>query len=406
MSSVIRLDAIPITNLPQLVKSDAVEPYSTKVNCVLRCDQLPTYQHLEVSVNGVLQQSVREQEQTVFSWQFVKASDEVRIRMLSRGEIKKYWQGCWNERDAILHLGTLPIQVFFNGKQQPLVMAVGGITSAATLAAMHSATEEASGNGHVAVLSELENGEHKSSEQQKNGEPIIVQNLLVIAEPQPSSTPSLLNDSKIEDQGKGDESYELEGDEQDEVEEDESYEMEENGLVRKKDGELFVLQGSSQAVDEFTAEPHLAAFYADPLAYNEALEALKDLLATMPPKTIIIDLRRHSQTKKRNQGYSGLSKERLRATFGGKYWDRGWAIQTTYQSDSSSDKHFSRWRLILVDPDRHPDGILSFVEYLQAGYSMVVMDGAASYVESSRRAVIEELQKRLPNLHLIVGPIE
>lgn len=123
----------------------------------------------------------------------------------------------------------------------------------------------------------------------------------------------------------------------------------------------------------------------------------------MSSKTILVDLRLHSRTKKKYQAQSGISKDQLRAAFGGKYWDRGWAIQTALRP-ASSEGNFSRWRPVVVDPDTQPDGIPSLIRHLQEGFSIIVMDSVAAYEESPRRGVIEELQKRLPGL--VVGPVE
>jgi hypothetical protein len=444
MTGVLRLDAIPITGLPRMVKSDPVEPYSTKVNCVLHCERLPAHQHLEVSFNGLPQQSLSEGDQIIFSWQFEKASDEVRIKLFNRGIAIRHWQGCWNERDAILHLGTLPIQVFFDGKPQPNVPVVGGFTSAETLAAIQQAPEEVNGNGPPIALSTSDDKTHEPdllvSEKQTASGVVVVQDLLVIAEPRPSSSEQFADGSRREDEPEEvsqDEPNEVKKDEFeeddemdekgkdgfdemeegepgevsedgfDEVGEDEPEEVKEDKLDEVRsfgESEPFVVQEDLQVVESGpTTGPRIAAFHASPLAYEKTLAALKELMALMPPKTIIVDLRRHSRTKKRSQGQSELSKDRLRATFGGKYWDRGWAIETTYQRASASEEHFSPWRQVLVDPDRSPDGIPSFVKHLQEGYSLVMIDNLAAYAESPRRAVIEELQKRISNL--AVGPL-
>ena len=442
MSSIIRLDAIPIPGLPQIVKSDPREPSSTKVNCVLHCEPLPAHQHLEVSINGVLLQGVAEGDQIVFSWQLMKASDDVRIKLFKRGVVMKYWQGCWNERDALLHLGTLPVQVFFDGKPQP----PGGSALVATLEAMQRVGEGINHNGHTAVVSRAgdDNEAHASRE---NENVVVVQDLAVIAVPHPSlmvpqpdyeTTEGEPNEFEHDGQEEEEESDGQEEDRWDEVrEEDETDEFEHDGQDEEEDlnvqnsheEEVVVVDGQEEvgvedekvnteesepvvvlsdphAVDEGgdrAQGPRIAAFHANPLAAEETLEALKGLMETMPPKTIILDLRRHSKTRKRDQGQSELSKDRLRAIFGGKYWDRGWAIQTSYQRDASVEAGLSSWQQILVDPDGHQDGIPSFVEQLQAGYSVVVMDGSVSYTQSPRRAVIEELQKRVSNL--VVGPV-
>ena len=58
MSAIIRLHAIPITDLPQRVKSEGPLESVAAVNCLLQSQDLPAHQHLEVRVNGVLQQGV------------------------------------------------------------------------------------------------------------------------------------------------------------------------------------------------------------------------------------------------------------------------------------------------------------------------------------------------------------
>ncbi len=203
MTGVIRLDAIPIMGLPQIVKSDPVEPASTKVNCVLHCEAFPTTQHLEVRVNGALQQQVEEGHQLVFCWQLATATDEVRIKLFKRGVLEQHWQGCWNERDALLSLGTLPVQVFFDGRLQPPVAAIGGSTSAATLKALQPGPEEGSSRESGAVLSTSSNGTHEpgkpESELRATNGVVVVQDLIVVAEPKSVEEVPLLDDRGSEE---------------------------------------------------------------------------------------------------------------------------------------------------------------------------------------------------------------
>lgn len=153
----ILLNAIPITSLPQKSKMDvSPTPLEPRVNCMLQSGPLPAHQALEVRVNDVLQTGVQGEGQVVFSWQFFKASDEVRIVLLNRGIRMKQWQGCWNERDAILYSGTLPVQVFFAGKPQPMMEAAMPTSSSAAIANLPSWLSEAangnSGYGGTMVL--------------------------------------------------------------------------------------------------------------------------------------------------------------------------------------------------------------------------------------------------------------
>src|SRR5712692_5055927 len=91
--NMLRLEAIPITNLPQVTRAESPPtPYTTRINCILHSGQLLEHQRLEVHVNGTRQEGVLEGNQFVFSWQFCVASDEVRITLLSRGAEVKHWQ--------------------------------------------------------------------------------------------------------------------------------------------------------------------------------------------------------------------------------------------------------------------------------------------------------------------------
>ncbi len=347
----------------------------------------------------------------------------------------KHWQGCWNERDAILSTGTLAVQVFFDGKPQPTLAAIGGLTSAATLAAMQPSLEAVNGKGHQDVLCKPGNTLSAPDAQPDDREGIIVQDLLVLAEPRLSST-ELQNyqektDDEVEDRvgGEAREEVEAEGETEDEPDDEREDELEneiEDESDDEREGELGGEQddepddeivGSEAARKEaietqedpqtvaqsvITVGMRIATFHANSQHSEETLDALKKLLATMPSKTVLIDLRQQSQSKKRRQEPGGLSKDRLRAVFGGTYWDRGWAIQTAYRSVPTSESP-SGWRRVVIHPESHPDGILSLVRFLQEGYSMVVIDQMAAYAESPRRGVIEELHNRLPDL--VVGPL-
>jgi hypothetical protein len=402
MSDVFRLDAISITNLPQRVQSDPITPEGTIVSVVLHAPRLPAHQHLEVTVNGVVQAGVAEGEQIAFSWQWKKATDEASINVFRRGALVHHWQGRWDECDVIVHQGLLPIQIFLNGKP---VKARSGFTSSATVATLSSAQDATSGNRHSAAIVEPEHdtpGATIQANEQNNGAaPVVVQDLLVL--------PELLSGvmAPHSNHEEGEETVEESGtapsDEGSAARPDgtEGSEREEK-LVRDEEPEPFARQDARPATTERTAVwPRLVPFHLNSLHEEETVAELKALLARMP-KTILVDLRHHPRIARKTSEPRDLSKERLRAVFGGIYWERGWAIQT--QSCLDVVDRVPRLRQILVHPDQDPDGIPSLVKQLQAGYSLVVMDERASYAESPRRAVIEELHKRLPDV--IVGPVE
>lgn len=455
----IRLDAIPITRLPQISKGNAPESDTGRVNCILHSGHLSAYQELEVQVNGTLLTGGREGDQRVFTWQFSQASDEVRITLLSRGIRTKHWQGCWNERDAILHAGTLPIQVFFNGKPQPLLEAM----MAPVLSADHAhmaliPTETVNGSGLPGAIIAVSGEENTLETRQElpGGEPetVIVQDLLIIAASGQHSGIQPEREKKYPEETKEDESDEeahtvqwngnervpeeknideetnqwSEDDEDEESEsalwEDERQEVdqeerEDNDDIPFVETDEIVEEESSHddpancpkadAQEQTPLSPRtgrsIAAFHAGPLAVEETLQALKNLVAVMPPKTLIIDVRPTSRQKKKYQASEVLSKQLLRAVFGAKFWDRGWAIQTTSQAVPPSENvRGTAWRYIVNTPDSHPDGISWLVRKLEEGYSLVVLDSIAQYRESRRRAIIEELQQRVSDLH--VGPLQ
>ena len=447
----IRLNAIPITGLPQMSKADVPESYTVRVNCVLYSGQLAEYQELEVQVNRVPLKGRREGNQSVFTWQFFQASDEVQIALLSRGRRIKHWQGCWNERDAILHAGTLPVQIFFEGKLQTMAT-----VSSAALARRSSSLAETVIGSRPIETGDLERNqdEKRTGGSRGEGETVIVQDLLVIvASEQP---PAVQQEREVEENEREDEgavdSEEREGDNAGqwedgpyEVEDEEEQWEEERSLDKdgregdnasqeekeegtpdrqEVEGSDTVRQVDDVAVKEAVAphtevhdlvgrdeqQPgrnhlagrHIAAFHASPLALEKTLESLKELVARMPSKTLIVDVRPMDRQKKKYQE-QGFSKQLLRSVFGAKYWDRGWAIQTVSQMVPPADKAgFSTWRYV-VDKLENPHGIPSLVKKLEEGYSIVVMDSIAAYAESRRRAVIDELQRRVPALN--VGPL-
>lgn len=148
----------------------------------------------------------------------------------------------------------------------------------------------------------------------------------------------------------------------------------------------------------------IATFPAQPVwsetAHQEELARLTALLATMPPTTILVDLRQHRPTRRAHRAASrsqalGLSKDRLRSLYGGRYWERGSQIQTARHVETT---HPLRFRRVVVHPE-DPDGLGALVTALARGFSLVLLDGETSYAESARAAVLSELRQRVANVH-------
>lgn len=90
--------------------------------------------------------------------------------------------------------------------------------------------------------------------------------------------------------------------------------------------------------------------------------------------------------------------------FGAQYWDRAWAIVCTPQMIPRGGKiRGSSWRYVVHRPESHPDGIPALAQKVAEGYALVIIDSLALYGESRRRAVVEELLRRAPDL--ILGPL-
>lgn len=434
----IRLDAISIIDLPQRNKADIPGRYAMRINCVLHSGPLPQHQELEVRINGVFQTGVREGDQHVFSWQLLQAADRVQISLRSGGVLIKHWQGFWNEQDAIIHAGTLPAQIFFDGKAQP--------PAEGTLALILSAS--ANGNQQLAPsrealgadLSVIAVAQTASAISQAWGATRRPQDQQRATEGETLTDAQEEKEGQREEEGYGDDEpgsdeeddedrweYELERDEEDddgdqwkdEDEEDQGKVDEMMADEDEMDGDTTQLLASREAsvtgepVHRETQQPlthvslsttwQVATVHANPLAQAQTLATLQELLA-LRPKTLLVDVRPQSPQKKKYHHQDQLSKQSLRSVFGAKYWDRGWAISCTSQMVPRYGKiRGISWRYVVNKPESHPDGIPSLAQKLAEGYALVVIDSLATYAESRRRAVVEELQRRVADLAL--GPL-
>jgi hypothetical protein len=344
MTMIIRLLAYPPGEL-----TPSISPASTvpRISCLLQASSLPEGQALDVRIQGRALVGSRDQEQQMFSWQCAKG-EAIRVTLYARSKRGREWLGCWNGEAALLHAGSLPVQVTFAGHPQPEV-------DPAEIVPWLSAAEH---NGHSSSLSE--------------GEDLVV---LTSAEHIAHLSADQAR-TRHEDQAPSAQGSEQDG----------------PGIEPSASEEI-----SAPGI-EAPEGTQLATWHADSSS-NAALEALSRLLARMPQKTLLVDLRQHPR-KTRFLESDPLSKQVLRQTFGARYWDRGWSIRTIQRLVGTENG--VRLSAVITNPG-DPDGLPLLVERLGRGYSLVLMDRIASYEESARAAVVAELQRQVRNL--TTGPL-
>lgn len=425
----IRLDAISIIGLPKISKAALPEPSMVRVNGVLQSEPLPAQQELEVRLNGEPLTGVREGKQQVFSWQWVRASDQVQMILRSPGPTQ-YWRASWDGRAAIVHTGTLLVQVVFDGKVQlptegarvngsspaeaPASSGGAGMRADLTLIAVAQPMGAVLQRQSDAMKGEVVKNAQEEREEQGEAERDGKQQ-----EYEPESDEADGED-RWEDELEGDtadddgDQWEDEEDSEDQGEVDEVI-AEENktasdaaqALIKHGVGPAGgrVQGGTRPPADMFSAPTwQVTTVHADPLAHERTLQSLRELVA-LRPKTLIVDVRPSSSPRrKKYQTEDRLSKQSLRSVFGAKYWDRGWAIACTSQMVPRSGRiRGTSWRYIVNKLESHPDGIPALEQKLAEGYALVVIDSLALYGESRRRAVVEELLRRVTDLTL--GPL-
>ncbi|MBO0784122.1 MAG: hypothetical protein J2P37_35395 [Ktedonobacteraceae bacterium] len=429
----LRLDVVPIV-LPQVTQADPPSALLPLVNCLLHSGSLPPHHYLEVQLNDVPLEGIPEGEHLIFTWQFHRATDEAQIRLLRRGVEIHHWRGRWNGSDALLHKGTLPIQVVLNGKFQ---LAATELPIAATLST--------SANGHSHIQTENQ-ATAMTTIVNDSAPPHFIQNMLIVAEP-------LDNDEAIfyEEQLPKDLSTGLSNKAQDLIQKEQEFilpdeeditlltaktdidttdqserarrdeaekrgdPLDEQAWENRPSGEQENISSveissnmSSLPLEEalppeittVSTGPQVAVFYARLGPPETTLQALQGLVAQMPSPTIIVDLRHQGRRSGKNQTLGELTRETLRAAFGARYTDRGWAIRTNLQPISALSSHaFRRWQEVVISLN-HPDGFPALLQYYQQGYSLILMDNQAIVEESTRWTVLEALRQRLPNLQV------
>ena len=419
----LQLYALPVSALSQGDTSfEQSEVSYDKLNCLLQASGLPQGQRLEVHVNDTLKKW-QEGSNQVFSWELQEYGDEISIHLCHDATEIASWRSLW-KGNAIFHLGALPVRVFFNGIEQPLV-------EASTMIQIFDASRDpfpTNGREAAHVLSP----EHSSVNDREVALPIVE----IAEEPLSHDTEvgetegQQEKDEELQDEEEYVEDEEEENEEEDDYEEDEDLQEEKRQLVLKQDHPVLAEeqpdesssleegmviapveeekpQGEAQThradVQEGSTVGKVAVFHIDSNSASRTLERLKALLSMMPKKTAIIDLRELSRNRQKEEYYP-LSRAHLRDDFGGRYWDRSQYIKTTYRSLPNARRAMNnQWERVVTDID-NPEGLPYLEKYLREGYSMIFMDSVSLYEESARRAVVIALQERNPTLEEVKLP--
>ena len=376
-----------------------------KLTCLLQASGLPQGQRLEVRVNETLKKW-RDGSNQVFSWELQEAKEEISIYLRSDAAEIASWRGLW-KGTTIFHLGALPVRVFFNGMEQPLVDA------STMIQIIDASLEPFPTNGREA-------GHALSSDRPLVHDGKAPFPMVEVAEdplaPDGDAEEADVQQEEEDDPQEEEDDTEDEELEEDEEDEDENVEAEDEGQLVFEQDQLVLTEALSPAEntgvstlqqgDALQSTPTLgkvAVFHADPAMADRTIERLKALLAMMPRKTAIIDLRELSRTRQKEE-YSPLARAHLRADFGGRYWDRSQYIKTTYRSLPEAERTMSnQWELVVTDVET-PDGLPFLENYVRAGYSMIFMDSTGRYAESARRAVMIAMRERIPTLEEVQFP--
>jgi len=365
---------------------------------MLQLDSLPEEYGLEVCVNNERKQGRQDGSRTLFSWILRSHADEILLRVTAGGSEIAFWRGIW-DHDALFHLGALPVQIFYNGVAQPLCASSHPLAAAASPLNGHTLIERT-----PALSPAVAKAEFSDCEEQTEGE----EDEEMETDWEEEGNMYSYDDAEAEEEA-DQEPVEAEATGSDmlpmlEDERDMQGDCETGTPVLPSGGKEAMIHAPERV--ERSSAPvacRVATFYASSALPEQSLQALKDLLAAMPRKTVIVDLSEQPRSRTKQQPYRPFSRAYLRDTFGGIYWDRSPFISTVLRAEpATSNNAPRRWRRV-VNNAEHPAGIPYLEKYLREGYSMIFMDRWAIYTESVRCAVVEALQQRLPGLEL--GPL-
>lgn len=373
-------------------------PYERTVNCLLQVGDLSADQTIEVQLKSEQSSQQIQQTQLVFAWMQHEQTDEIVVRLRHHGQEIASWQGIWM-RNVFFHTGALPVQVFLDGALQ---------ADGPRLIPIDVTQQNVPTNGHSsAALPDVIASLHQPAPQ-----PGTTQTLSSVAIEERSADLDLQEPEPEKQQHEEDDELEdLEGQVEDN---DVPQPKAERPIITQDD--LFVpseteapLQSMAESVFAGQAGqtppaqstpppgPRVLAFHASSAKPAESVDDLDEQLKSLPKKTVLVDLRETPRGRSQSPEYGPLSRAYLRDTFGGKYWDRASTVRTEHRTGATA-RSFRR----VVTNQEDPNGILYLEQYLLAGYTMIFLDSWPNYEESTRRAVIEALQHRMPTLQVTV----
>lgn len=421
----IRLDTYPEAQIAMHMNPGSTTSTTPMLCCLLHTGPLPASHQVQVWVGGAQQIGEQEGMQQVFSWQCAQGS-EMSVHLMQQHRPTKIWRGWWQGETTLVHTGTLAIQVFCAGVPQPARRTPPPAPVPAPVTP--GVPDQHNGLYPQAVPAALTLPPlldlPAPSLAPINAEP---EDDLWSNPPQeehPGAAETIEEEVSGNDTDQNlleeeEESWEDGALEEEETEDTEDENQENAGLEGEHGGPGEVQHGTTdggvfpETTDVSTVLPQtcapagtmIATLPANPVwsqtAHQEAEARLATLLATMPPHTILVDLRQHSSAPrtrrmatKSGPQKQGLSKELLRMRYGGRYWDRGSVIQTSRRLESTRP---ARWRRVVMNPDDR-EGLGALVTALGQGFSLLVLDGEPSYAESARAAVLLELRQRVANL--------
>ena len=421
-----------LVDQPALRTDTHETPSMRTLSCLLQVDGLTEQHHLDVAVNAPLKYWDAGMQQ-MFSWELQEQRDEIHLSLhevtistspTSTIEQPLIWRGIW-KGDALFSVGSLPVRVFFNGREQP------GLT-VSPLHLLESRIDPFPVNGHRIVVPAAVSPSGSSVDAATPDKHAVPSDGWTAQEAQPQAERDSMDadvddveETFVEEDGDDadpddDEEYYDEGDgesEEDEVEDSDAQTVLAEDSSEATSGSAFATGLSSapaSAIAPFdplitpSMEPsqpvqeswgQVATFHLSPVNAEQTLAALHDLLAKLPKKTVLVDLREKHQLRQKDDSFP-LSSAHLHKVFGGKYWDRSAALKTRQQLlPEAQQTMVRRWERVLHEPE-HPDGLAALERYLRSGYSMVFLDALATYTESARYTVVEALRRRMPGLEV------
>jgi hypothetical protein len=412
----IRFDSFPMGGQP----TGAGPTIPPTLSCLLHSGVLPPGHTLAVWVGGMPQQAESEDHLSVFSWQCgVEALMEIHLRQ--DGRIIRAWRGWWKGDTTLAHTGTLAIQVFCAGQPQPASLSTPPLESASSLL-LSTAPERL--NGTVALASAPASAPAPTEVWTW---PKLSEGSLT---PAPPAAPVRESDLWREEEGTREETEEEADREVDDMQEEEGWEEPDEEATEDDEGweeegepapavpepgqagqaPLPTAPASPTSVVSAPASTIVAALHAASVwsqsEHERVVRELADVLAGMPARTILVDLRRHTPTPRAsrraphvarvNRSGWGLTKDVLRTLYGARYWDRGALISTSRRPAPGKPV---RWSMV-VDHPESAEGLGALVTALKQGFSLLLLDSIATYAESSRAAVLAELRQRVANLEV------